>query len=63
MDTKTNAATLNRDETKFATQHTAEGNAIETDAGRIVLIPEPTHELLNDKQRVDYRNHRKRWVK
>lgn len=47
---------------RFETQHTASRNVVETEAGRIVLIPEPTRELLNDRQRADYGNHREQWV-
>lgn len=47
----------------FETQHAEDANVVETDSGRIVLLPEPTREMLNDRQRVDYRNHRRQWVK
>jgi integrase len=46
----------------FDAQQTADSNVVETEGGRIVLIPEPTRELLNERQRVDYRNHRKQLV-
>jgi integrase len=46
----------------FDTQHSEDSNVVDTEAGRIVLIPEPTRELLNERQRVDYRNHRKQWI-
>lgn len=47
----------------FDTQHTEESDVIVTDEGRIVLISDPASESLNDRQKVDYRSHRKRWVK
>ncbi|REA01264.1 integrase [Haloferax sp. Atlit-6N] len=49
--------------TSFGTQHNEASNVVETEDGRIVLLPEPTRELLNDRQRIDYRNHREQWVK
>jgi len=47
---------------QFDTQHTDESNFIVTDEGRIVLTSEPASESLNDRQKGDYRSHRKRWL-
>ena len=47
----------------FTSQESPDGDHIDADAAKnIVLIPEPTRELLNDRQRVHYRNHREELV-
>lgn len=47
----------------FEQQFAPDSDVFVCDEGRIVLVPEPTREKLNDRQRVDYRNHRKQFVK
>lgn len=48
---------------RFSVQSAETSNVVEAERGRITIVPEPTQERLNDKQHVDYRNHRERWIK
>ncbi|QCS43018.1 site-specific integrase [Natrinema versiforme] len=50
------------EEADFDTQRTPDKDTISTDEGTIVLIPEPTRERLNTKQRTDYRHHREELI-
>ncbi|QRV15457.1 site-specific integrase [Haloterrigena salifodinae] len=50
------------DQTDFDTQCAPDEDTISTDEGTIVLVPEPTREQLNTKQRTDYRHHREELI-
>lgn len=50
------------DKYSFESQQTPDVFVVETEEGRIVLVPQPTRSLLNQKQIIDYRKYRKQLI-
>lgn len=47
----------------FTTQESPESDSVDADADKnVVLVPDPTRDLLNERQLVDYRHHREELV-